>query len=848
MADDSMGDVENEVTVALNPDKDAYDLNSACDTINNNNSENSENNNHNKHNSNIGMNKAKTIQKNNNHNNDHNNDSDNNNVNKHHNEPDHSSAHPPCNLPSATTGDEAAANNININSSNDNSIHNYNRINNDRKNNDDAHPASKSPRQSPRKTTSAKATAKSKSARKSPRTQPTARAGEVDQADVDNAHDTMVPGGDLSRTRSSGQASDHATAIPRGLGKHFEMPCMQWYTRWHVLVLMILLALMTGIIFVFSLYSADVQHRLGWNDDEVNLLGAQKDVGFAVGGVLGGFFCDKFGIKLTALVGATLNFGGFLVVSMAIRGYWIPVSEKLPIYFAVSVAMFGISWMQTAVVVSLLNFPLHKGYLAGFLKGFMGLGAAVYTEVYQAYFRNDSPGFLMAMALIPVSYVVAVLPGIQLLKPRTAGCSGQDAFLENLACRATFRTVGAGFFALMGVCIMLAITEDRRTEPIGTLQWHFAIMMAVILSVFGLPAVFESNRAMQYMIRERLQQVSDEDEIEDEHEDENEDDDEDKNGDKDADEDDHAAPPRVHRSYGAVSAGCGAFAYSQLLDRESVDDPTAGGAAPRTLVKRFPKLGEDHTLGQTMRRLEFWLMWIPSVIGYGAGYSVSNNIGHIVASLGNNQRSSVSVYVSVYSVFMAFGRVSAAFMSDLAWTAFGINGVLMLCLGYVALTLSLVGMASTENVDDLSYSTAAVGFAFGVVTTVYIPLVVEFFGAANFASNYNAIHLSGAFGSLIFGDLLFSYVYDTTEERQRITGATEIWDNLPDSDLEENLADTNCYGPACIHQTFMWIGFLALCSVPWWLLVWWRTRGLLRSNHERQAKLLEGKYEIDDSL
>lgn len=282
MADDSMGDVENEVTVALNPDKDTYDLNSACDTINNNNSENSENNNHNKHNSNIGMNKAKTIQKNNNHNNDHNNDSDNNNVNKHHNEPDHSSAHPPCNLPSATTGDEAAANNININSSNDNSIHNYNRINNDRKNNDDAHPASKSPRQSPRKTTSAKATAKSKSARKSPRTQPTARAGEVDQADVDNAHDTMVPGGDLSRTRSSGQASDHATAIPRGLGKHFEMPCMQWYTRWHVLVLMILLALMTGIIFVFSLYSADVQHRLGWNDDEVNLLGAQKVTLFCI--------------------------------------------------------------------------------------------------------------------------------------------------------------------------------------------------------------------------------------------------------------------------------------------------------------------------------------------------------------------------------------------------------------------------------------------------------------------------------------------------------------------------------------------------------------------------------------
>lgn len=40
-----------------------------------------------------------------------------------------------------------------------------------------------------------------------------------------------------------------------------------------------------------------------------------------------------------------------------------------------------VTGMQTAVVVSLLNFPLHKGYLAGFLKGFMGLGAAVYTEV-----------------------------------------------------------------------------------------------------------------------------------------------------------------------------------------------------------------------------------------------------------------------------------------------------------------------------------------------------------------------------------------------------------------------------------------------------------------------------------
>jgi len=53
------------------------------------------------------------------------------------------------------------------------------------------------------------------------------------------------------------------------------------------------------------------------------------------------------------------------------------------IWFALTLSANGGAWLGTAVLVTnMRNFPLSRGAVAGILKGYSGLSAAVYTEIY----------------------------------------------------------------------------------------------------------------------------------------------------------------------------------------------------------------------------------------------------------------------------------------------------------------------------------------------------------------------------------------------------------------------------------------------------------------------------------
>ncbi|RVW43821.1 hypothetical protein CK203_074095 [Vitis vinifera] len=70
------------------------------------------------------------------------------------------------------------------------------------------------------------------------------------------------------------------------------------------------------------------------------------------------------------------------------------------LWFALCVATNSSAWLSTSVLVTnMRNFPLSRGTVAGILKGYGGLSAAVYTEIYTTTLHKSSSELLMFLAL-----------------------------------------------------------------------------------------------------------------------------------------------------------------------------------------------------------------------------------------------------------------------------------------------------------------------------------------------------------------------------------------------------------------------------------------------------------------
>jgi len=69
-------------------------------------------------------------------------------------------------------------------------------------------------------------------------------------------------------------------------------------------------------------------------------------------------------------------------------------------------------------------------------------------------------------------------------------------------------------------------------------------------------------------------------------------------------------------------------------------------------------LGEEHTAGLLVRRVDFWLYYIAYFCGGTIGLVYSNNLGQIAQSLG--QGSKTTTLIRLYSSFSFFGRLLSA--------------------------------------------------------------------------------------------------------------------------------------------------------------------------------------------
>eukprot|EP00239_Pterosperma_sp_CCMP1384_P003524 CAMPEP_0197851054 /NCGR_PEP_ID=MMETSP1438-20131217/17150_1 /TAXON_ID=1461541 /ORGANISM="Pterosperma sp., Strain CCMP1384" /LENGTH=351 /DNA_ID=CAMNT_0043464517 /DNA_START=261 /DNA_END=1313 /DNA_ORIENTATION=- len=272
-----------------------------------------------------------------------------------------------------------------------------------------------------------------------------------------------------------------------------------WASRWHAAVAGILLGIVSGVVTVYPVYSNFLKAELKWTQRTVDDVAAAKDIGVSIGGIVSGLVYVQYGGRITCVAGALIGYLGFWLTGHALRGELNSGGICMGIYHILGYA--GSSAIDTAAVALVMNFPYHKGMLAGLLKAHISLCSAFFTQLYESAFRNRVIDFVEFCGYFPLIVVSLTLPFNLIYKAPSAPHTSARASLTRVA---TSRTLWDGLIIYVVLAIVLTIIGMIEDEPNVPSSWsqspnvrtaHLAVVLIVILSNLFLPLLYKRRYA-----------------------------------------------------------------------------------------------------------------------------------------------------------------------------------------------------------------------------------------------------------------------------------------------------------------------------------------------------------------
>ncbi|RWW59446.1 hypothetical protein BHE74_00033616 [Ensete ventricosum] len=389
-----------------------------------------------------------------------------------------------------------------------------------------------------------------------------------------------------------------------------------------------------GTAYTFPLYSHSLKSALGYNQQQLTMLGVANDIGENFG-LVAGVLCNRLPPWFVLLVGAACCFLGFgtlwLAVSLTVSGlpYWL-------LWIALCIATNSSAWFGTGVLVTnMRNFPLSRGTVAGILKGYVGLSAAVYTGLYTGVLHNSSTKLLLFLTL---GLPIISLAMMYFVRPCTP--SLEEDRLEHG--HFMFTQISSVFLGLY--LLAYTILDDVLSLSDAIIYLLFSIMILFLLAPLAIPlkmtlfpATYKKNVASNTCSTSRLP----------------------------AEDIDNKEPLLATASTNNLEN------LQEIDDASDVDMLLAEGEGA-VKKKRRPKRGDDFELQEALIKADFWLLFMAYFLAVGSGVTVLNNLAQIGVALGIDD---TTILLCLFSFCNFVGRIGGGSVSEY-FVRLSLNGTL----------------------------------------------------------------------------------------------------------------------------------------------------------------------------
>lgn len=367
-----------------------------------------------------------------------------------------------------------------------------------------------------------------------------------------------------------------------------------------------------------------------------------------------------------------------------------------------------------SLVTCVKNFPESRGVVLGILKGYVGLSGAIITQLYYAFYYNDTKALILLIGWLPAAISFVFLRTIRYITP--------VRHPNELKVFYNFLYISLG---LAGFLMIIIIIQKQ----VHFQQSEYGLSAALVLFLLFLPLVIVYMEEFKNWQAKRLALLNPVEKIT------------------------ITAPPPP------PPANNGAFGDITKARREGVPE-----------IKWWqnvfspPKRGEDYTILQALFSIDMIILFMASICGIGGTLTAIDNLGQIGASLGY-PKTSISTFVSLVSIWNYLGRVFAGFVSEYYLNKYKFPRTLMLTL---TLIVSCAGhLLIAFNVKDGLYvASVIIGFCFGAQWPLIFAIISELFGLKYYSTLYNFGGSASPIGLYILNVRITGHLYDKEAKKQ----------------------------------------------------------------------------------